>query len=242
MRDLISIRMRASFKNAHISGAERICKKEKVSQIINELLKRPKFYDFISIKTEEVKELEFIKMPSIRSFDFKSVEEARAFAKVLLEKAGIKMDIANDVIELISKGAAFGKNMRGAMLIDIDTGQRLEEDKEKGIRTIKVDWEDRDLAKQMLLSSGYKITDRALDALALVSKNIRCGVIAEVCWSDDVDYTTGYVVVNKTYYRINPMKNFGDPFGGRAYFIKAENLENIVDCLRNKAFLVRLKE
>ncbi|MGC9286949.1 MAG: 6-carboxyhexanoate--CoA ligase [Hydrogenobaculum sp.] len=50
------------------------------------------------------------------------------------------------------------------------------------------------------------------------------------------------MVVNKTYYRINPMKNFGDPFGGRAYFIKAENLENIIDCLRNKAFLVRLKE
>jgi 6-carboxyhexanoate--CoA ligase len=240
MQDLISIRMRASFKNAHISGAERICKKEKVSQIINEFLKRPKFYDFISIKTEEVKDVEFIKMPSIRSFDFKGVEEARAFARALLENAGIKKDIASGVIELISKGAAFGKNMRGAMIIDIDTGIRLEENKEKGIRTIKVDWEDRDLAKQKLLSSGYKITDRALDALALVSKNIRCGILAEVCWSDDTDYTTGYVVVNKTYHRINPMKHFGDPFGGRAYFIKAENLKDVINCLRNKAFLVRL--
>jgi 6-carboxyhexanoate-CoA ligase len=38
--------------------------------------------------------------------------------------------------------------MRGAMIIDIDTGIRLEENKEKGIRTIKVDWEDRDLANK----------------------------------------------------------------------------------------------
>jgi len=240
MQDLISIRMRASFKNKHISGAERVCSKEKACEVLSDMLKRPKFYDFISIKTEEVKDVEFIKMPSIRSFDFKSVEEARAFAKALLENAGIKKNIAENILELISKGAAFGKNMRGAMIIDIDTGIRLEENKEKGIRTIKVDWEDRTLAKERLLSSGYKITDRALDALALVSKNIKCGVIAEVCWSDDADYTTGYVVTNKTYHRINPMKRIGDPFGGRAYFIKASKLKDIVECLRNKTFLIKL--
>ncbi|GAB6078229.1 6-carboxyhexanoate--CoA ligase [Hydrogenobaculum acidophilum] len=240
MEGLVSIRMRASFKNVHVSGAERICKKEDISKVVNEFLKRPKFYDFISIKTEHIEDIEFIKMPSIRSFDFKSVEEARNFAKVLLENIGIKGYIAENVLLELSKGAAFGKNMRGAMLVDIETGQRLEKDKEKGIRTIKVDWEDREFVKQKLFSLGYKITDRALDALALVSKNIRCGVIAEVCWSDDTDYTTGYVVINKTYHRINPMKNMGDPYGGRAYFIKAQSLKEIINCLRNKAFLVKL--
>ncbi len=83
------------------------------------------------------------------------------------------------------------------------------------------------------------LTSRSLDALALVSKNVECGVLAEVCWSDDKDYSTGYVVINGVYHRIEPLKKIGDPFGGRAYFVKAENLENIINCLREKAFLVR---
>ncbi len=241
MTDLVSIRMRASFKGFHVSGAERICKKEELNSVIYELLQRPKAYDFISLKTESIESVEFVKIPSIRSFDFKDVDTAKEFAKKLLAQSGIKQKILEDVFYSLSTGAAFGKNMRGAMLINIDSGERLEEDKQKGIRTIKVDWEDRNKAKDILSSKGYKITERTLDALALVAKNINCGVLAEVCWSDDRYYTTGYVVINRIYHRINPLKELGDPFGGRAYFIKSENLKDIVDCLRNKAFLVNVK-
>ena len=62
-----------------------------------------------------------------------------------------------------------------------------------------------------------------MDALALATKNIHCGVEAELCWSDDPDYTTGYVA-GKTigYVRIKPMKEEGVPIGGRVYFVKEE--------------------
>lgn len=239
MSEYFSVRMRASYKSHHISGAERICKLNDLPSIISELLKRPKVFDFLSLKVEKVGHIEYIEPLPIKSFYFKNVEDGKTFAKKLLIDFGIKTDIVDNVFTLISNGPANGKNMRGAMIIDAETGKRLEKDFEKGIRTIKVDWDNREYASTVLSSyKPLKLTNRSLDALALVSKNVKCGILAEVCWSDDKDYTTGYVVVNGVYHRIEPLKQIGSPYGGRAYFIKAKNLESIIRCLREKAFLV----
>lgn len=241
MDSYFSIRMRASYRGLHVSGAERICKEKELSNVIFELLKRPKKYDFISLKTEKIEDVEFISPLPVKSFFMKSVEEGRTFAKKLLMDFGIRKDIVDNIFYLISTGPYNGRNMRGAMLIDIDTGERLEENQEKGIRTIKVDWEDREYASNVLSSyPPLRLTSRSLDALALVSKNVKCGVLAEVCWSDDPDYSTGYVVINGIYHRIEPLKRVGDPFGGRAYFIKAKDIKDIINCLRERAFLIKV--
>ena len=41
-----------------------------------------------------------------------------------------------------------------------------------------------------------------------------CG---ELCWSDDPDYTVGYVACNGVYHRITNMKEFGSNIGGRVF-------------------------
>ncbi|MFN3976837.1 MAG: 6-carboxyhexanoate--CoA ligase, partial [Aquificaceae bacterium] len=62
---------------------------------------------------------------------------------------------------------------------------------------------------------------------------------AELCWSDDPDYTTGYVAgKNIGYVRIKPMKEEGVPIGGRVYFVKRDSLERIISCLERKALLI----
>ncbi|MFN3471616.1 MAG: 6-carboxyhexanoate--CoA ligase, partial [Aquificaceae bacterium] len=107
--------------------------------------------------------------------------------------------------------------------------------------TVRFDWKDREYIIGLLKERGIKrfYLERLLDALALATKNIHCGVIAELCWSDDPDYTTGYVAgKNIGYVRIKPMKEKGVPIGGRVYFVKRDSLERIINCLERKALLI----
>jgi 6-carboxyhexanoate--CoA ligase len=76
-----------------------------------------------------------------------------------LEEAGIRKDLAKKAIELLEKGAnPKGGNMRGAVLMDIKTGERLEPDQERGIRTVRVDWKDRRRNKASPFEKGNKKT------------------------------------------------------------------------------------
>ncbi len=238
--DLVSARMRASLKGKHVSGAERIVLSDDIPEVLKELLNRPKNYDSLIVTLERLGSVETFKafLP-VSSYTFSSVEEAREFALSKLIVAGVPESVARRAISLISEGAnPKGGNMRGAVLMDINSGERLEPDRERGIRTVRVDWENRRDVKERILSKGY--TERTLDALALANKNILCGVVAELCWSDDPDYLTGYVASKKTgYVRITPLKEKGDPLGGRVYFIPKEKTGEIIRCLEKRAILLR---
>ncbi|MCX7735041.1 MAG: 6-carboxyhexanoate--CoA ligase, partial [bacterium] len=123
----------------------------------------------------------------------------------------------------------------------VETGERLEPDKERGVRTVRVDWKNRRSIEQRLKERGIKryYINRLLDALALATKNVYCGVISELCWSDDPDYTTGYVAgKNIGYIRIKPMKEYGVPLGGRVYFVRKDNLHQLIECLEKRSVLV----
>ncbi|MDQ7082357.1 MAG: 6-carboxyhexanoate--CoA ligase, partial [Aquificota bacterium] len=128
--------------------------------------------------------------------------------------------------------------MRGAVVMDVETGRRLEPDRERGVRTVRIDWEDREKIREEMVKRGF--TDRTVDALLIATKNVICGAVAEICWSDDPDYTTGYVASPKLgYVRISPLKERGDPLGGRVYFIKGGDLERFLECVERRAFIVR---
>jgi len=231
--------MRASLKGRHVSGAERIIEDENIPQTLCELLRRPKEHDSIVITLERLERVEVIdtSLP-ISSYPFSSVEEARDFALKKLVESGVPEAVVRRGIELLSKGAnPKGGNMRGAVLMDIETGERLEPNPERGVRTVKVDWKDRSAVRKKLLSRG--LTERTLDALALATKNLHCGVLAELCWSDDPDYLTGYVTSPKLgYVRITPLKKKGDPLGGRIYFIERERVGEVIECLERRAVLI----
>jgi 6-carboxyhexanoate--CoA ligase len=235
--------MRAELQGKHVSGAERIVLKQDLEKTVKELLKRPKQYDTIVLTIEELQELERIeKALPIYSFDFKTVEEAHSFAVKKLMEEGVPEGLAYKALELLRRGPSpKGGNMRGAVLMDISTGERLEPNQEKGIRTIRFDWEDRKHIKSLLMKRGIKkeYRERLLDALALATKNLYCGVIAELCWSDDPDYITGYVAGKSIgYVRIKPMKEFGVALGGRVYFVRKKEASKVIHCLEKRAVLI----
>ncbi len=236
---MFSIRMRSSLHGKHVSGAERICKGEDIGETVRELLTRPKEYDHISLKIERVEVKEIEKALPIKTYTFERVEEAREFAIDMLEREGIKASILKKLFRELDTGASpEGGNMRGAMIVDMESGNRLEPDKRRGIRTVRIDWAFRKFITDKLLEKGY--TPRTVDALAIATKNIHCGVVAEVCWSDDPDYTIGYIASKSLgYIRISPFKRKGSPYGGRIYFVKRGEKDRVITCLEKEAFLIK---
>lgn len=67
-------------------------------------------------------------------------------------------------------------------------------------------------------------------------------IIAELCWSDDPDYVTGYVASSKFgYKRIPVMKEMGSPVGGRIFFVKeGTDLNSLCSYLQEQAVLISL--
>ncbi|RLJ70923.1 6-carboxyhexanoate--CoA ligase [Hydrogenivirga caldilitoris] len=231
--------MRASLKGKHVSGGERIITEEAIPEALCELLKRPREHDFLKLTLERIGEVEVLEYSlAVSSFEFASVEEARKFALEKLVEIGVPESTVRRGIQLLSEGPnPRGGNTRGAVLMDIETGERLEPDPERGVRTVRVDWRDRFKVMEHLRRQGF--TERTLDALAIATKNVYCGVVAELCWSDDPDYITGYVASSKYgYVRITPLKEEGDPFGGRIYFIRREGVGDLIRCLEGKPLLI----
>ena len=65
-------------------------------------------------------------------------------------------------------------------------------------------------------------TDTVKEALVLASKVASCeGITAELCISDDPDYTTGYVASGRLgYVRIPHIKRIRSRDGGRVFFVR----------------------
>ena len=240
MGKFYSVRMRASLKGRHISGQERIVKREELERVILELHRRPRRdWDFQNIKIERLREKPEILERSlpVREYKFSCVPLAINFVSAILEsELGIRREISKPLLSKLQSGLnPEGGNLSGALLVDYRSGKIPNP---KGVRTILFDWLERERVESELLGLGY--TERTLDALALATKNVYCGVIAEVCVSDEPDYITGYLASEKTgYLRISPVKEKGSPYGGRLYFVKGEEYEKVVKCLREKPLLIR---
>ena len=233
-----SVRMRSTLNGKHVSGQERIVKKDDLQKVILELHTRPRGeWDFQTIKVERLKNPPEVieKSLPLKDYKFSCVPLAVNFAATLLENTNeIPRSLVKRLFAKLSAGFKDGENLPGAVFVDIESGEVLDD---RGIRTILFDWKDREAARSLLLKKGF--TDRTLDALALATKNAHCGVEAEICISDDPDYTTGYIASPRLgYIRISPLKEKGNPHGGRVYFVRRENLERVVNCLRQRAVLI----
>lgn len=220
---IYSIKMRASKKGSHVSGAERIVPRSAIKQVVQELLDRPAEFDFINIKIQKVENLKQIeKALNIQTYRFKDYIQANKFAaEIIASQTGIDPQVLDGYIHKVHTGASEDGNvMRGAMLVDI-SGARRETDRNRGIRTSCVDFDDREAITLKLLTAGF--TTRTVDALAIATKNLSSQyILAEYCVSDDPDYLFGYVAIKDRYIRIYPMKEKGNPKGGRIYFIKSD--------------------
>ncbi|WP_456416107.1 6-carboxyhexanoate--CoA ligase [Methanocaldococcus sp.] len=233
---MYSIKMRASKDGKHISGAERIVNKEEIEDVAKELIRRALMHengvpDFINIKIEEIKEdITYIDHLPIKTIECKNKEEAREKARELLRNEGIPDELIDYAFEIIDKGG-----MRGAAILNL-RGERLEVDKERGIRVKNIDTTKE--LKEKILNEKLG-TERTVDAIAIASKVIHLGVIAELCTSDNKSYTTGYVATKKGYFRITNLKEKGEK-GGRVFFVKNDvDIEDLIYKLENKPFIIK---
>lgn len=247
---LYSVRMRASDGARHVSGAERIVPAARVEATVNELVSRALDKgcrpDRITVAVDALGPAPVRKLTSldVMILNAPDVPGSRMTAFRILERSGVSADAVKSAINLLGNGpSASGGAMRGAMVIDAVTGERLEPDRERGVRASRFDWSD-EASKQIdrTLSDAGLTHFRTREALALATKVAHApGIVAELCWSDDPDYTAGYVASLSTgYVRFPFLKPKGDDRGGRAFFVRPGgfDLAAFVRYLREEPVLI----
>ncbi|AEH07516.1 6-carboxyhexanoate--CoA ligase [Methanothermococcus okinawensis] len=233
---MFSIKMRASENGKHISGAETIINGN-IETVVNEFIKRALSHengapDFINIKIEKLdkNDITYINHLPIKTINCKNKEEARKIAKDILNKEGINDDLIEKAFKIIDNGG-----MRGASILNLK-GERLEPDKKRGIRVKNISTTDE--LKEKILKNNIG-TDRTVDAIAIASKVINLGVIAELCTSDNKSYTTGYIATKDGYFRITNLKKEIEK-GGRVFFVKNNiDIDDLIYKLENKPYIVK---
>ncbi len=243
--DYYSLKMRASQQigegdqkhEQHISGAERIVSREAVEAVCSAMARRALTHskgdpDFINIKIEKVceKDIQILKALPVTRVDVDSWQQGLDKAFELIDKAAELKDFRKKLPELLRETFP----MRGAMLYDIATGERLEPDHERGVRATYMD---------ALRSSDVDSQKNHFnEAIVLATKVANApGMVAELCFSDDPEYVTGYVASRELgYVRIMKMKEMGDENGGRIFLFDSRKAtaEECIEYLQKKKVLV----
>jgi len=229
----------------HISGAERIVSQDRVKQTTNEMLERAFSHtrgqaDFINIVVEKIAENKVQEVPllSVHTVPGDNVTASHHAAQTALVQAGVtELAAQSGMTALLSLADSMG----GAMLFCAVTGRRLDDTGSRGVRVSRMDIADEQEFTARLAERGINNT-HVREALVLASKVAAApGMVAELCWSDDPEYTTGYVASTDGYMRIPHCKPFGSSLGGRVFFVKSEtDLDLVKDYLRHQPVLVRL--
>lgn len=241
MSELYSVRMRAAqggpHENGghHISGAERIVKLEEVGAIAQSLAERALHHskgtaDFINITVDLIppEKISYIDCLKVEEHKTGSISESHQLAIELLQGTTITETAVRKAICMLKN---LDTSMRGAMLVDATSGERLDEGN-RGVRVSHMDSFD---------SHALGDNEHMREALVLASKvQSADGVVGELCWSDDPDYTVGYVACNGVYHRLPHMKELGSDLGGRVFFVQSDiDSESVIEYLESAPVLVQ---
>lgn len=246
---LYSVRMRAAQGAAHedggrhISGAERLVNKNMIGVIVHNMLDRAFSHtrgqaDYINISVEVVLRESTYQVPllPVSTFAAENIAESRAAAIAALVSAGVTTQaVENGLKQLLE----LKDSMRGAMLICAETGERRDTTGLRGIRASRMDTIDECAFGCWLERQGLNNL-HTREALVLAAKVASApGIVAEICWSDDPEYTTGYVASAQGYLRLTNLKSYGSSHGGRLFFVSADsNLTELKAYLEKQPVLV----
>lgn len=242
--------MHASLTEKHISGGERIVTEQSIERTVSELLRRAmnkeSTPDRVTVTVEDLRaeQPQLLRALDVITFEAFDAETGRALASRILLKNCISSISLEHAIRLLSRGPApSGENMRGAVIMDSRSGERFEPDRERGVRASRFDWSDKaaEGIRKLLDDAGLSHF-RTYEALALATKIAHGpGVVAELCWSDDADYTAGYVAsASSGYVRFPALKEQGDNKGGRVVFVQnpSARLEPLIRYLETEPVLI----
>lgn len=236
---LYSVKMRASLDGTHISGAERIVDAADVSDVCAAMSRRALAHpkgcpDTVNVTVREVDPDAIVRVPFLPWDAAECADEAEARETVLgyIRACTPRAEAAWDLVTSV-------RNMRGAVLFDAATGERLEPDQARGVRVTNMD-AVRIADDAHAVAERTPAKDRVTEARVLAAKVAHHpAVLAEVCISDDPDYTTGYVSTKDIgYVRIPNMKPLGSEIGGRVFIVDAEQLEGLITYLEETPVLV----
>jgi len=233
---IYSLRMHANRQGSHLSGCERLAVAQDLERLAAEMVGRALRHprgraeqirlSVDLVPTEAIRHGRLLDLHTLHVDDYR---QGRQAARQLLLGAGVQALAADSAIAGIAQGAAVnGCSMRGAMLVDAVTGARLEADPSRGVRASRMD-----LTPAAEGELRRRLAPRGLDnphvreALVLATKVLSAPqVLAELCWSDDPDYTAGYVATrDRGYVRFPHLKPLGDERGGRAFFVRGAGLD-----------------
>lgn len=245
MEALYSIRMRAAkggsheIGGRHISGGERLVTEEGLQQYAQQLIDRALHHsrgeaDFINITIDRVppNTIHYIYPLSVESLTCETVMDARQYAVNWLMKEGVSELAARKGINFITHDTT----TRGAIIMDASSGERLDDKGIRGVRVSHLDWEEDYWNKWQRREGG---SSRVRESIALATKVHLAGSVAELCWSDDPEYITGYVAGN-TYCRIPHLKLRGDESGGRVFYVRQPiDLEQYIHFLEQVPVMIR---
>jgi 6-carboxyhexanoate--CoA ligase len=247
--ELFSVRMRAGAAGRHLSGGERIVARQELEAAVAELFRRAldrgASVDEIQCRAERIDrdEVRRCRLPDIIEHRVVDWRKGRALAVDLLVRSGVAGAVAAGAVELLAAGPGpAGSIMRGAVLMDAASGERCETDPARGVRVSRMDLAPscRAELRRRLGEAGLG-HHRVAEALVLAGKvSAAPGVVAELCWSDDIAYTTGYVASARCgYQRILPLKAAADGSGGRIIFFErqAVDLDQLVTYLERRPVL-----
>ncbi|MEW6739041.1 MAG: 6-carboxyhexanoate--CoA ligase [Nitrospirota bacterium] len=227
-----NIRMRASKtvgsqKEIHISGAEGIYEDSEISKIVKKYAERALNHprgkpDNIVITIEEIKQKpKKVQLLPVTTLRCKSPDEAKKTIFQTLSGIGVPTKAIKNSFKVLTSQ----KIMRGAALILEKSAIRMEPDRERGVRVSRLGIEKA--AEKVLVKKLSKMrvdTTTVKEALILASKVAsHPDVTAEICISDDPDYTTGYIASKQFgYLRIPNIRRHGEKHGGRVFIIKED--------------------
>ncbi|AIU32834.1 6-carboxyhexanoate--CoA ligase [Corynebacterium ramonii] len=234
--------MRASFQGQHISGAETLvpCPTD-VPRITAQFIQRAMNHakgapDSITTKITHIADSDIQRVPRLltREYQAENCHDAHSFVQQQLATV-CSPEIAHKALELLLSI----RNMRGAVLLDAHSARRLEPDHKRGVRASNFGAAPPPAAPHSAESETKK--NHYHEALTLSSKVMSApGIIAEICISDDPDYTTGYVSLNGVYTRVHTMKRLGSPLGGRVFILESKkaSVAAAIDYIENTPVLI----
>ena len=220
--------MRSSRDGKHVSGAERIVGETAVARTASALAQRAFRLDpdFVNIKVERLGSVKRLPALRVAEENVATAEGGWERAERILAAAGFSR--TKEIRRLFAETYP----MRGAMLLDADSLERLEPDRERGVRATCMDSSP---------SPSAAVKNHYSEALALATKVLSApGIVGEVCVSDDPGYVTGYVAVGGVYHRIAVMKERGAALGGRIFLYRGrrEDAAKTVSYLESEPVVV----
>ena len=172
-----SVRMHASAGGRHVSGAERLVPREDAAEAASALFARgwsSAAADRLTVSVETVAPSALVRRRAlpVRTAMTRTPEEAMECTIALLGGCGVASVLAARTLKLLRAGPGpAGRPMRGAMIVDAVSGERLEPDPERGVRVSHMDFSRaaRGVLAAALGAVGIE-GHRPMEALALATK------------------------------------------------------------------------